>query len=105
KISAGVPQTATVKRTEAKMPPAQYDGAPQFQPIEGTSLSYAVNTATPVIETAPGAYYAVVNGVWFTGGSPTGPWVLADSVPPSIYTIPPTSPIYYVTYVKVYGAT
>jgi hypothetical protein len=31
--------------------------------------------------------------------------VLAASVPPVIYTIPPSSPLYNVTYVKVYGAT
>jgi hypothetical protein len=104
-ISASVPQTATVKRSEAKMPTPQYDGEPRFQSIEGTSLQYAVNTATPVIETAPGQYYAVVNGVWFAGSTPSGPWLIADSVPPAIYAIPPSSPVYYVTYVRVYGAT
>jgi hypothetical protein len=104
-ISANVPQTATVKRSQATMPPPQYDGEPKFQPIEGTSLSYAANTATPVIETAPGQYYAVVNGVWFAGSTPSGPWIIADTVPPAIYTIPPSSPMYYVTYVRVYGAT
>lgn len=104
-ISANVPQTATVKRSEAKMPPPQYDGQPKFERIDGTSLEYAVNTATPVIETGPGTYFAVVNGVWFTSGSPTGPWVIADRVPPAIYTIPPSSPLYYVTYVRVYGST
>jgi hypothetical protein len=104
-ISANVPQTATVKRSEAKMPPPQYDGEPKFAPIEGTSLKYAVNTATPVIETAPGQYYAVVNGVWFAGSTPSGPWIVTDSVPAAIYTIPPSSPLYYVTYVHVYGGT
>ena len=104
-ISANVPQTASVKRSEAQMPTPQYDGAPKFETVEGTSLQYAVNTATPVIETAPGQYYAVVNGVWFAGSTPSGPWIVADAVPPAIYTIPPSSPIYYVTYVHVYGAT
>lgn len=104
-ISARVPQTATVERSTAQMPPPQYDGEPKFQPIEGTSLQYAINTATPVIETAPGQYYAVVNGVWFAGSTPAGPWVIADTVPPAIYSIPPSSPVYYVTYVRVYGAT
>ena len=60
---------------------------------------------SPVIQTAPGQYYAVVNGVWFAGSTPSGPWLLADAVPPAIYTIPPSSPMYYVTYVHVYGAT
>lgn len=104
-ISAGVPQTATVQRASAQMPPPQYDGEPRFEPIAGTSLKYAANTPTPIIEVAPSQYYAVVNGVWFVGGTPTGPWVVADAVPPGIYTIPPSSPLYYVTYVRVYGAT
>ena len=104
-ISANVPQTATVQRSSASMPPPQFDGAPQLQPIDGTSLRYVANTATPIIEVAPSQYFAVVNGVWFTGTTPTGPWVVADAVPPAIYGIPPSSPLYYVTYVRVYGAT
>ncbi len=104
-ISSSIPQTATVKRSEAQMPRPQYDGEPKLQPIEGTSLRYAANTATPVIQVAPDSYYAVVNGVWFSAGSPTGPWAVATAVPPAIYTIPPSSPLYYVTYVKLYGAT
>ncbi|MBM4247296.1 MAG: autotransporter [Deltaproteobacteria bacterium] len=104
-ISVNVPQTATVQRSSASMPPPQFDGAPQLQPIDGTSLRYVANTATPIIEVAPSQYFAVLNGVWFTGTTPTGPWVVADAVPPAIYTIPPSSPLYYVTYVRVYGAT
>ena len=30
---------------------------------------------------------------------------MATSVPPVVYTIPPTSPLYYVTHVYVYGST
>jgi len=37
--------------------------------------------------------------------SPTGPWLVAASVPAEIYAIPPSSPLYYVTFVQVYGAT
>lgn len=104
-ISANVPQTATVQRSSAQMPPPQYDGEPKFQPIAGTQLQYAANTATPIIEVSPSQYFAVVNGVWFASATPSGPWVVADTVPPAIYTIPPSSPLYYVTYVRVYGAT
>jgi hypothetical protein len=39
-----------------------YSGAPQFRPITGTSLAYAVNTKTPVIRVGA-AYYAVEGGV------------------------------------------
>ncbi len=53
----------------------------------------------------PNSYYAVVAGVWFTAAQITGPWSIATSVPTVIYTIPPSSPIYYVTYVRIYEAT
>jgi hypothetical protein len=45
------------------------------------------------------------NGVWFAGTAPTGPWAVAVSVPAVIYTIPATSPLHYVTYVRVYSST
>src|SRR5207344_596288 len=37
--------------------------------------------------------------------SPDGPWTAATFVPPAIYTIPHSSPLHYVTYVRVYDAT
>ena len=48
---------------------------------------------------------ACSEAVWFVSSSPTGPWVVADTVPAVIYTIPPSSPLHYVTYVRVYGYT
>jgi hypothetical protein len=42
--------------------------------------------------------------VWFVATSATGPWTVADNVPAVIYTIPASSPVHYVTYVKVYRA-
>ena len=104
-ISNLIPQTAEVKIADAKMDPPKYDGEPKLVPIEGTSLHYVANTATPVIQVSPTSYYAVENAVWFTSASPSGPWAVATSVPSVIYTIPPTSPLYYVTYVKVYQTT
>jgi len=50
-------------------------------------------------------YYAVENGVWFVATASTGPWSVATSVPAVLYTIPPSSSLYYVTYVRVYGST
>jgi len=103
-IANEVPQTATIQRSDAKLAPV-YDGNPQFEPIEQTNLQYAVNTPTPVIQVGPQSYYAVENGVWFTAASPAGPWIVADTVPAAIYGIPPSSPLYYVTYAQVYGST
>lgn len=102
-IQTTIPQTATVQRGKSALV-VPYDGPPRFEPIAGTTLFYAVNTPIPVIKAA-GRYYAVAQGVWFVAAQPTGPWQVADSVPPVIYTIPPSSPIYYVTYVRIYQAT
>jgi hypothetical protein len=103
-IANQIPQTATITRSQVNLT-VSYDGSPQFKPVKDTTLEYAVNTATPVIEVSETSYYAVQNGVWFTAAAATGPWVAATSVPGVIYTIPPSSPIHYVTYVKIYGST
>jgi len=102
-IENQIPQTATVKRSEAKLD-VRYDGPPQFKPIEGTPMEYAVNTVSEVIH-AEGRYYAIEHGVWFVADSPLGPWVVADMIPAVIYTIPPSSPLYHVRYAYVYGGT
>jgi hypothetical protein len=102
-IAAEIPQQATLKRGEATLA-VHYAGPPQFQPIPGTPMTYAVNTNETVIA-IEGKYYACHQGVWFVAPSPNGPWALAASVPDVIYTIPPMSPLYNVTYVKVYAAT
>ena len=103
-IANQIPQTATISRTAAHLT-VKYGGAPDFQSIAGTQLQYAVNSLTPVIGVPSGSYYACQTGVWFASPSPTGPWSVATSVPPEIYAIPASSPIHYVTYVKVYGHT
>jgi len=104
-IAANIPQTATVSRKDAQLNPPRFDGDPQFKPLEGTSLEYVTNTATPIIKVDASAFYAVENGVWFKAASLNGPWSVADSVPVAIYTIPPSAPLHYVTYVKIYGST
>jgi hypothetical protein len=98
-----VPQTATIPRGEAQIETV-FDGAPQLAPIEGTGLSYAVNSATPIVQ-AGGRFYACQNGAWYDGATPAGPWNIADSVPSDIYSIPPSCPIHYVTCVRVYDST
>ncbi len=103
-IANRIPQTTTVARNAAS-PAITYDGQPQFKVIEKTSLMYAINTPTPVIAVSANSYYAVEHGVWFVAASPAGPWAVAASVPAAIYAIPPSSPLHYVTYVKVYGST
>ena len=103
-IANAIPQTATITRSEAKVT-VQYDGEAKFEPIQGTALSYAINTSAAVIKASESTYYGVEAGVWFKAPSPQGPWTVADTVPSEIYDIPPSSPLYYVTYVKVYNST
>lgn len=102
-LLASVPTIATVQRADLKLQ-VVYDGAPVFRPIEGTKLTYAVNTSFTVLH-AEGRYYCCQQGVWFVAGKAEGPWEVATSVPAVIYTIPPSSPLYNVTYVTVYSAT
>jgi hypothetical protein len=76
-----------------------YSGDPKFIAIDGTSLSYAQNTTNKVIMVSSSSYYACVNALWYVSSTPHGPWVVATSIPQSIYTIPASSPVYNVTYV------
>lgn len=99
-----IPQTAAIERDKASLE-VTYDGKPKFEKIKGTEVAYAVNTGAQVLE-IDSRYYAVDNGVWFTSASATGPWVVADSIPDEkIAEIPPSSPVYNTTYVKVYEST
>jgi hypothetical protein len=104
-IANSLPETAAIKRSTAKLEQPKYDGPPQLKPIDGTTLSYVVNSPIPVIQVSPTTFYAIQNGVWFTAPSLQGPWTVATSVPAVIYSIPPSSPLYYVTYVRVYRVT
>jgi hypothetical protein len=104
-VASSIPQTATVQRTAQIAKPITFDGTPQMKPIEGTSLQYVVNASTPIIMTGPYSYYACQAGIWFSSPSVSGPWTVAAWVPASIYSIPPSSPLYSLTYVQVYGST
>jgi hypothetical protein len=104
-IANSIPQTATVPRVGGPVFTPSFDGPPQFQPIAGTALLATTNASVPIIQVDPNAYYAVSSGVWFTANAVTGPWRVATSVPAAIYTIPTSSMLHFVTYVRIYGAT
>jgi hypothetical protein len=104
-IANSIPQTATIPRVGGPGFTPVFDGAPKFKPIAGTPLQYVVNSPTPIIRVDAYTFYALQAGVWFTATSLNGPWVVAASVPAVIYTIPPSSPLYYATFARVYGST
>lgn len=100
-ILATVPVEAVVKIKEAEAKAkATYHGDPVFKEIDGTKLQYASNTESDVI-LCQGKYYLCQDAVWFVSATATGPWVICKKVPDEIYSIPPSSPTYRVTYVKV----
>jgi hypothetical protein len=98
-LIAQIPTTITVNpATAASQVKVIYTGAPQFVAVEGTTLLYATNTPDRVIQVGD-VYYLCLQGIWFMSATPQGPWTTAPSVPAVIYTIPPSSPVYNVTYV------
>jgi hypothetical protein len=104
-IANSVPTTATIPRANGPKFAPEFDGAPHFEAIADTPLFYTDNSSVPVIRVDPQTYFAVNAGAWFAAPTPTGPWSVATSVPSVVYTIPTSSPVHYVTYVRVYGAT
>ncbi len=102
-LLAQIPETASVA-TDLQAPPVAYQGTPQFQPIEKTTVERAVNTDKDILKVGD-LYYMCFQGVWFMSRTPTGPWEVTGDVPEGIYTIPVSSPSYSVTYVTVQSST
>jgi hypothetical protein len=105
RIENSIPQTETLSRTTTKADSVEIDGPAKVLPLELTGLQYVSNASRPLIEVTPTSWYLCENGVWFTGPSMYGPWAVATTVPDAIYSIPPSSPLHYVTYVKVYDSS
>jgi len=106
-MDAQIPQTATIKRVAPDLK-VTYDGDPKFSVIEGTKLSYALNSKFTVVQDASGEkprFYCCHEGVWYEGPGPAGPWTVCIKVPRAVYSIPASCPVYNVTYVRVYGYT
>ncbi|MEO8602582.1 MAG: hypothetical protein ABI629_08405 [bacterium] len=104
-IENSIPQTASIPRRGGPTFTSSFAGAPQLRPIAGTPLQYVFNSQAAVIRVDAQTWYALSGGIWFAATSAQGPWVIAASVPDIIYTIPPSSSLYYVTYARVYGYT
>ncbi len=102
-LLASIPTTTTVYSTNVTVQ-VVYNGAPQFKPIETTTVQYAVNSPYAVFLVS-GNYYCCDQGVWFISRTAAGPWSYCTSVPAAIYTIPPSNPYYNVTYVVVQSST
>lgn len=102
-LEQSIPQTAKVDRKTATVE-VSYDGEPQFESIEGTSMSYAINTEKTVL-LIDNKYYCVDDAIWFVSDKASGPWKVSTVRPDEVDEIPPESPVYNVTYVYVYDST
>jgi hypothetical protein len=102
-LDAQVPQTAAVTRGEVDID-VEYDGQPEFEPVDGADLVYASNTGSTVIQSG-GLYYLVEDGVWYVSSTPNGPWEVSAQRPLQVASILPTSPVYNVKYVHIYDST
>ncbi len=103
-LDNAIPQTAIIDREKAIMD-VEYDGEPQFVAIEGTELSYAVNTSGSIIKDNKSNYFAVDEAVWFKAESPKGPWKVSDHFPEGVQKIPPSCPVFNIKFVAIYDYT
>ena len=102
-LEQSIPQTATVDRKEAKVE-VTYDGSPEFKKVEGTEVSYAVNTDKTVL-LIDNKYYCVDDAIWFVSDKAIGPWEVSDVRPDEVDDLPPSSEVYNVKYVYIYDST
>ncbi len=102
-LEAQIPRKASVSRDAGDSVSVVYQGDPEFVPVEGSDVQRVVNSPNDVLF-YQGLYYLCLDAVWYRANAPTGPWVVADDIPAAIYAIPPSSPVYHVTHVKVYDS-
>lgn len=102
-LEQAIPQTATIDRKKAKVE-VKYDGDPQFEKIEGTDISYALNTDKTVLKIS-NTYYCVDDAVWFVSDKASGPWKVCVERPDEVDQIPPEAPVYNVKYTYIYDST
>ena len=66
--------------SSAAMHLADFDGTPQFTPIDATAIQYATNTSSTILRLG-GGYYLWRDGGWFRSSSATGVYWKTDAPP------------------------
>ena len=79
-MANSVPQTAQVKRSEAKFAPAS-TGSRSSRRSKGRSCTTSSTRRPRSSRRQPAEYFGVQNGVWFVSNSLAGPWLVATKVP------------------------
>lgn len=91
-LAAGAP---AIYVTQAPTELLVFKGPPNFQPVTGTNLLWATNTAADVIvDLASNFTYFLAAGRWYRAASLAGPWtyVPANVLPADFQRIPKDSP-------------
>ena len=66
-----------------------FDGEPIWSPIQGSDLTYAVNTNWDVFQHAPSkTLYLRHDVVWLKATALAGPWLPAGTLPESLTRLP-----------------
>ena len=99
-LLAQVPQTATRQRRRSSAPAVNYQGEPQFEPIEKTSVARAVNTDKDILKVGD-MYYMCFEGVWLCLERRHRTMDRRRTRSKEIDEIPISSPAHNVTYVTV----
>ena len=99
-LEASVPRKIRISKGSPPAVDVTYAGDPKFETIPGTQVARAVNSGFDVFLYQNRFYLCYAAG-WYVGDSPIGPWAATADVPAAIYEIPPDSPSYAVTDVKV----
>ena len=102
-LEATIPRKATVSRDAGEKVNVFFQGEPIFEAIPGTGVDRAVNSYNDILKVGE-QYYLCDNAVWYVATTTDGPWLVTDTIPAAIYSIPPSSPSYHVTHVHVYDS-
>ena len=98
-----LPQTAIISRHTVS-PVVRFDGPAKFGEIAGTSLQYALNTASVVLRKKE-QYYCLEKALWFSSATPSGPWTVCTERPAEVEKIPVECPVYFCKYVYIFGSS
>ncbi|MDD4278983.1 MAG: hypothetical protein PHX74_04530 [Candidatus Sumerlaeales bacterium] len=105
-LESSVPTVNVIERkVDPKVKVVYVNETPKWSPVNGVKeVYYATNTQSYVLR-VNNVFYCCYSGAWYSAPRPVGPWIVCERVPGVIYTIPASSPIYPVTYVRVSRAT
>ena len=62
-----------------------FDGPPQFTPIDATAFQYAINTPSTILRIGA-SYYLWSDGLWFRSSSAKGIYWKTDKLPAELET-------------------